>query len=200
MRRIVVALALAIWAMSTLMAQSAATDTGPGFAVPLQFDAAAIGQAGSLNGMIFSASIYINEWTTDQQVLDFVDILKKSGQDGLVKAFGKTSDVGRLTRSDATGSAFRYARSWPAKGGNRQIVMVTDRPMSFGEAFSKGNSREYKFAIVVLQVDSSGSGSGTICGACKIQFDKKNELQIENYLQKPIRLTNVRLVKSGNKE
>jgi hypothetical protein len=200
MRRIVMPLALSMWAMSSLMAQSTATDTGPGFAVPLQFDAAAIGQAGSLNGMIFNASIYINEWTTDQQVLDFVDILKKDGQDGLVKAFGKTRDVGRLTRSDTTGSAFHYARSWPAKGGNRQIVMVTDRPMSFGEAYSKGNSLEYKFAIVVLQVDSRGSGTGTICGACKIRFDKKNELRIENYLQKPIRLENVRLVKSGNKE
>lgn len=200
MRRIVVALVLSMWAVSPLMAQSAATDTGPGFAVPLQFDAAAIGQAGSLNGMIFNASIYINGWTTDQQVMDFVDVLKKNGQDGLVKAFGKTKDVGRLTRSDATGSAFHYARSWPARDGNRQIVMVTDRPMSFGEAYSKGNSLEYKFAIVVLHVNSSGSGTGTICGACKIQFNKENELQIQNYLEKPIRLENVRLIKSGNKE
>jgi hypothetical protein len=199
-RGLVVALGVLLCSVAGLMAQNAASDTGPVFSVPLQFDGTAIGQAGSLNGMTFNASIYINEWTTDQQVRDFVDVLKTKGQDGLVKAFGKTNDVGRLTRSGSTGSAFRYARSWPAKGGNRQIVMVTDRPFSFGETYSGGRSMDYKFGIVVLQVDSSGSGTGTICGACKIQFNKKNELQIENYLQKPIRLVNVRLEKSGGKE
>ena len=191
------AVAPAVLLCSVLIAagQKATGDSPP--ALPLQFDAAAIGQAGSLNGMTFNASVYINEWTTDQQVLDFVDVLKKNGQDALVKALGKAKDVGRLTRSGYTGSAFRYARSWPAKGGNRQIVMVTDRPLSFGETISGSHSTEYKFGIVVLQVDSKGSGTGTICGACKIQFNKKNELQIENYLRKPIRLANVRLVKSG---
>jgi hypothetical protein len=192
-------LGVLLFSAACLTAQQTASDTGPGFTVPLQFDAAAIGQAGSLNGMTFNASIYINEWTSDQQVLDFVDVLKTKGQDGLVKAFGKTNDVGRLTRSGSTGSAFRYARSWPAKGGSRQIVMVTDRPFSFGETVSGARSIEYKFGIVVLHVDSKGAGTGTICGACKIQFNKKNELQIENYLQKPIRLANVRLVKQGGK-
>lgn len=193
------ALGVLLLSAACVTAQKAASDTGPGFTPPLQFDAAAIGQAGSLNGMTFNASIYINEWTTDQQVRDFVEVLKAKGQDGLIKAFGKTNDVGRLTRSGSTGSAFRYARSWPAKGGNKQIVMVTDRPFSFGETVSGARSIDYKFGIVVLQVDSSGSGTGTICGACKIQFNKKNELQIENYLQKPLRLVNVRLVKQGGK-
>ena len=197
-REMIVALGAVLCLAITVMAQNAAEDKGPGFTPPLQFDANAIGQAGSLNGMTFNASIYINEWTSDQQVLDFVDVLKKNGQDALVKALGKAKDVGRLTRSGYTGSAFRYARSWPAKGGNRQIVMVTDRPLSFGEMISGSRSTEYKFGIVVLQVDSSGTGTGTICGACKILFNKKNELQIENYLRKPIRLVNVRLEKSGN--
>ena len=200
MRRIFVLLGVLLFAGANLTAQNAATDSGPGFTVPLQFDANAIGQAGALSGMTFNASIYITEWTTDQQVRDFVDVLKTKGQDGLVKAFGKTNDVGRLTRSGSTGSAFRYARSWPTKGGNRQIVMVTDRPFSFGETVSGSRSTDYKFGIVVLQVDSSGSGTGTICGACKIQFNKKDELQIENYLQKPMRLANVRLVKQGEKQ
>jgi hypothetical protein len=190
-----VALALVLCSVLNAAGQNAAGDSP--LALPLQFDATAIGQAGSLNGMTFNASIYINEWTSDQQVLDFVEVLKKNGQDALVKALGKAKDVGRLTRSGYTGGAFRYARSWPAKGGNRQIVMVTDRTLSFGETISGSHSTEYKFGIVVLQVDSSGKGTGTICGACKIQFNKKNELQIENYLRKPIRLVNVRLEKSG---
>jgi len=200
LRGLFVALVVPVCAVASLTAQTATPDAGPRFTVPLQFDATAIGQAGSLSGKTFGVSIYITEWTTDQQALDFVDVLKKSGQDGLVKAFGKTNDVGRVSPSGYTGSAFRYTRSWPAKGGSRQIVLVTDRVLSFGEVISGGRSMDYKFGIVVLHVDSTGAGTGTICGACKIQFNKKNELQIENYLKKPFRLVNVRLEKQGDKQ
>ena len=35
---------------------------------------------------------------------------------------------------------------------------------------------------------------------CKIKFNKKGELEIENYGQKPLRLVNVQMGKSGGKE
>ena len=36
------------------------------------------------------------------------------------------------------------------------IVMVTDRPMRFWEAYNSGRSTQYPFGIIVLNVDSSG--------------------------------------------
>jgi hypothetical protein len=44
---------------------------------------------------------------------------------------------------------------------------------------------------VVLNVDKDGKGSGSFAPLCKIKFNKKNELEIEHYGQKPFRLANV---------
>ena len=43
----------------------------------------------------------------------------------------------------------------------------------------------------VLNVDKDGKGTGTFAPLCKIKFNKKNELEIEHYGQKPFRLANV---------
>jgi hypothetical protein len=47
----------------------------------------------------------------------------------------------------------------------------------------------------VLDVDKDGKGAGQLAPVCKIKFNKKNELEIENYGQKPFRLANVYLQK-----
>jgi hypothetical protein len=146
-------------------------------------------------GKSFGVTIYITAWTTDQQVQDFISVLKEKGPDGLVKAMEKTSDVGRLSPTGFVGSGFRFARYRPTADGGLRIVMVTNRPMSFGELYRGGRSTDYQFGIVVLNVDKNGKGTGTLAPVCKIKFNKKNELEIENYGQKPLRLANVYLQK-----
>jgi hypothetical protein len=159
--------------------------------LPRQFAATAFGQAGSMAGKSFGVNIYITKWTTDQQVQDYISVLKEKGPDGLVSAMEKTSDVGRLSPTGFVGSSFRFARYRPTADGGLRIVMVTNRPMSFGELYRGGRSTDYQFGIVVLNVDKNGKGTGTLAPVCKIKFNKKNELEIENYGQKPFRLANV---------
>ena len=163
--------------------------------LPRQFAATAFGQAGSMAGKSFGVNIYITKWTTDQQVQDYIGVLKEKGPDGLVSAMEKTSDVGRLSPTGFVGSGFRFARYRPTADGGLRIVMVTNRPMSFGELYRGGRSTDYQFGIVVLNVDKNGKGTGTLAPVCKIKFNKKNELEIENYGQKPFRLANVYLQK-----
>ena len=170
-------------------------DNKPLTDLPRQFAATAFGQAGAVAGKSFGANIYITAWTSDQQVRDFINILKEKGPDGLVSAMEKTPDVGRLSPTGFVGSGFRFARYRPTTEGGLHIVMVTNRPMSFGELYQGGRSIDYQFGIVVLDVDKNGKGKGTLAPVCKIKFNKKNELEIENYGQKPLRLANVYLQK-----
>ena len=163
--------------------------------LPRQFAATAFGQAGAVAGKSFGANIYITAWTSDQQVQEFINILKEKGPNGLVSAMEKTPDVGRLSPTGFVGSGFRFARYRPTAEGGLHIVMVTNRPMSFGELYQGGRSIDYQFGIVVLDVDKNGKGKGTLAPVCKIKFNKKNELEIENYGQKPLRLANVYLQK-----
>jgi hypothetical protein len=148
-----------------------------------------------MSGKSFGAAIRITGWTTDQQVKDFIGTLREKGPDGLVSAMEKTEDVGRLSPTGFVGSGFRFARYRPTANGGLHIVMVTNRPISFGESYHGTRSRDYQFGIVVLDVDKDGKGSGQLAPVCKIKFNKKNELEIEHYGQKPFRLTNVYLQK-----
>jgi hypothetical protein len=61
--------------------------------------------------------------------------------------------------------------------------------------YNAGRSTDYQFGIVVLDVDKNGKGTGKLAPVCKIKFNKKNELEIENFGQKPFRLANVYLQK-----
>jgi hypothetical protein len=170
-------------------------DNKPLSDLPRQFAATAFGQAGVVAGKSFGVTVYVTGWTTDQQVTDFASVLKEKGPDGLVKAMEKTDDVGRLSPTGFVGSGFRFARYRPTPNGGLHIVMVTNRPMSFGEVYRSGRSTDYQFGIVVLDVDKNGKGTGTLAPVCKIKFNKKNVLEIENYGQKPFRLANVYLQK-----
>ena len=194
------ALAVPLCVAAGLMAQNAGAGAGPGFALPLQFAGTAFGQAGAAAGKSFGFTVYITQWTTAEQVKAFTDTLRENGPDGLVKAFDKTKDVGRVSPTGFVGNSFRFARATPTQGGGMHIVMVTDRPMRFWEVYNSGRSTQYPFGIIVLNVDSTGKGTGTLAPICKIKFNKKNELEIENYGQKPLRLVNVRLEKSGGQE
>jgi hypothetical protein len=170
-------------------------DSKPLTDLPRQFSATAFGQAGAVAGKSFGLDLYITAWTTDQQVTDFISVLKEKGPNGLVSAMEKTNDVGRLSPTGFVGSGFRFARYRPAPNGGLHIVMVTNRPMSFGELYRSGRSTDYQFGIVVLDVDKNGKGTGKLAPVCKIRFNKKNELEIENFGQKPFRLANVILQK-----
>jgi len=184
-------LALSGCMLSNAQAQNG--DNKPLSDLPRQFAATAIGQAGSMAGKSFGVTIYITGWTSDQQVTDYISVLKEKGPDGLVSAMEKTQDVGRLSPTGFVGSGFRFARYRPTADGGLHIVMVTNRPMSFGELYHSGRSTSYQFGIVVLDVDKNGKGTGKLAPVCKIKFNKKNELEIENYGQKPFRLANVYL-------
>jgi hypothetical protein len=198
LRQVLTVVVIALCSAASLMAQDADTDSR--FSLPLQFAGTAFGQAGAAAGKSFGFTVYITGWTTDQQVKDFTDTLRENGANGLVKAFGKTKDVGRVSPTGFVGSSFRFARATPTRDGGRRIVMVTDRPMSYWEVYNSGRSTQYPFGIIVLNVDKTGKGTGTLAPICKIKFNKKDELEIENYGQKPLRLANVRIEKSGGKE
>ena len=185
-------------AAASQMAQDADRDSR--FALPLQFAGTAFGQAGAAAGKSFGFTVYITDWTPDQQVTDFINTLKENGPNGLVKAFDKTKDVGRVSPTGFVGNSFRFARATPTQGGGMHIVMVTDRPMRFWEVYNSGRSTQYRFGIIVLNLDSTGKGTGTLAPICKIKFNKKNELEIEHYGQKPLRLANVRIERSGKSE
>jgi hypothetical protein len=159
--------------------------------VPAQYSAVAFGQSGSVAGKSFGLTVYVQELTIDGEIEELAATLKNKGPDGLVSAMEVIKDKGRLAPTGSVGTGLRVVRIHPTKGGGQHIVLATNRPISFPELYNGTRSRDYKFGIVVLNVDKDGKGTGSFAPLCKIKFNKKNELEVENYGQKPFRLANV---------
>ncbi|HVM76492.1 MAG TPA: hypothetical protein VMT75_12665 [Candidatus Saccharimonadales bacterium] len=159
--------------------------------VPAQYAATAIGQAGATAGRTFGMNIYIQGTTTNGERDELLGLLKQKGQNGLVSKLEDSKDLGRVAPLGGVGTGMRFVRIIPKKDGGLHIVMATNRPISFPELWNGTRSRDYEIGIVTLDVDKNGKGSGSFAPACKVKFNKKGELEVETYGQKPFRLANV---------
>ena len=174
---------LSVGLLSNAHAQNG--DTKPLTDLPRQFSATAFADAGVMAGKSFGLDVYINAWTTDQQVKDYSSVLKEKGPDGLVGMMEKADDVGQLSPTGFVGSGFRFARYRQTPNGGLHIVMVTNRPMSFGELYRSGRSTDYQFGILVLDVDKDGKGTGKLAPICKIKFDKRTSWRSRTTARNP---------------
>ncbi len=140
--------------------------------------------------------ISISRWTTDAERDTLLATLKSDGSDEFRSALFKSEETGFIKIGGRATYRMRYARSNETATG-RQIVLATDRPISFTEARSPGaRTRDYDVSIIVLQVDENGSGSGAFSVGTKIAFDEeKNQLVLENYSTEPVRLNSISRIK-----
>lgn len=159
--------------------------------LPAQYAARAFAQSGAAAGKSFGLTVYITELTTNGEIDELTATLKNKGQDGLVDAMENIKDKGRVAPTASVGTGMRVVRIRATKDGGQHIVLATNRPISFPELYNATRSTNYKIGIVVLDVDKDGKGTGSFAPLCKVKFNKKEELEVEHYGQKPFRLANV---------
>jgi hypothetical protein len=156
-----------------------------------QYSAVAIVTSGPASGKSLGLNIYIHDITSDEEVHQLADVLKTKGPDGLEDALNKIKEKGRIAPNGGTGNDVSVVRVLQTKNGKR-IRMVTNRNIGFLELRESPRIRDYKFSVLELRLDASGKGEGTLLYATKLKFNKKGELELENYGERPIRLANVR--------
>ena len=151
----------------------------------------AFGQGTQL-GQTFSVTIIIQEYSepSDRQIL--LDAFTKGGSQGLYNAVTKMHSKGHLAITGTVGYDINYIREFPS-ATSRKIRLVTNRPITFGEAWSDSRSMSYNLSLLELNIpnEKGGKGTGTLLPAAELQLDKKtNEISIEAY-QNPWRLADV---------
>ena len=115
----------------------------------------------------------------------------EKGQQGLIDALQKTPAVGYIRAPGQLAYEFHYARVISEKDGVRRILMLTDRPMSFGEAVNRGRSTEYPFTMVDLRIDSGGRGEGKLFLVTKL-IRSGDLFVLENFVSQPIVISDVK--------
>jgi len=147
---------------------------------PERYAIIVFGTAGSAAGKSVTGTIIIEGYSSDGEVSELAGILKAKGQDGLVKAFEQFKDKGRIALTDSAGSGVQVIRQKPGPKG-RRLILVCDRTMSFPELRWSGRSIDYKFSIVILDMNTEGKGDGLLYYAVKLKYNKNGQLELERY-------------------
>lgn len=157
---------------------------------PEEFSAGAVDVNRGLAGQI---QINIDRWSTRAERETLVGALTSKGPDELLKVLQDSHSVGRIRTPDTIGYDLRYAQQRPAPDGGRDIVIVTDRPISFWEATNRPRSIEYPFTLIQMHIKPDGIGEGKLALATRITSDPDTkEIEIEDYQNQPVNLVDVK--------
>jgi hypothetical protein len=158
---------------------------------PEAYSGVAIGTGESVGGKTVAFDFRIAQYTTDDEVQSFAQLVKDKGTDSLRRALEK-EDKGRINAVGSTGNQIAVARR-RQHGSETIITIVTARTMPFVELYNNGRSRDYPFGYLQVKLDATGRGTGQIMAAAKIRFDKKKgQYEIESFGNQYIKATNVR--------
>lgn len=157
---------------------------------PEEYQAQAMGQ-GTQMGQTFNVTLRIEEYSTPEERQVLVDAFEKAGSQGLFNALNKMKSKGRIAITGTLGYDVSFARKLPAADGTK-IRILTNRPITFGEAWTDSRSMDYNLSVLELDlVSQKNKSTGTLLPASQFIIDKKtHELTIENY-QNPWKLVDV---------
>ena len=155
------------------------------------YSGTAIGTGGSVGGKTIQFNFRITQYTTDEEVQNFAQLVKDKGTDGLRRVLEK-EDKGRINAVGSTGNQIAVARK-RQEGSDTIVTIVTARTMPFMELYNNGRTTDYPFGYLQVKLDANGQGTGQIMAAARIRFDKKKgQYEIESFGNQYLKATNIR--------
>ena len=156
----------------------------------ITIQAQAMGQSTQL-GRTFSVTLIIEEFSTpaDQQAL--LAAFNEKKNEGLVNALNKMHTKGRMSITGTLGYDVAYIRQWQQPDGSTKYRLVTNRPITFGEAWSDSRSMDYSLSgVEIIMYPDKKKNSGTLLPAVQLKMNKENQLELETF-QNPWKLVNI---------
>ena len=160
----------------------------------LEFSAVALSAGGPVsNPVAAQLLITVDRPSTAAERDQFLAALTQS-QEAALEVLKRLPPVGSARTPGSLRWAMRYAQIEPRDDGGRDIILVTDRPMSFAEAVEQPITTRYPFTVIQLHVNASGAGEGSLHQAVSIRplHREKPIIGLENYTVAPVRLTQVK--------
>ena len=128
-----------------------------------------------------------------KSLLEFVETAKygEGGQRKLLDALQKIKPrVGYIRTPNSLGWDLRYAVENKMDDGTRQLVIATDKPVSFAAAAGGSRVMDYPFTVIEMRMKPNEKGEGKMLAATSIMV-KNGRRELENYGQEPVRLTDI---------
>lgn len=163
---------------------------------PVHFDASYVDLDSGRSGPV---QISVTRWSTPAERTALTQTLFKKGQDALLDTLRDMRPVGRISTPGSIGYELRYAEERKLPDGGREIILATDRPMSFWEVVNRPRSAEYPFTWVQFTVRPDGTGDGKLAVAARIIGEEADDLiEVEDFAIHPVRLQNIRSRKANH--
>lgn len=140
-------------------------------------------------------TITVDRKMSQSEADSLVGAFKAGGAAALRKALGGVAPTGSVKLGAGTETTTRLTVERPTDKG-RLLTIVTDKPILFlGAGVPAAKAKEgYDFAVIDLEVDGKGGGSGTLAPAAKVTV-KDGAFVVEDYGSELVRLTGVSKVK-----
>jgi len=142
-------------------------------------DATAYGTSTQL-GRNVGVTVIIYEFSTPEDRDILVQAFQKGQNQGLVNALQKMKAVGRIQIPGTLGYDLSFIRLIETPTG-RTIRFVTNRKITFGEAYANTQSQSFDLTAGEFQLNDQdkSKSSGVLYPACQFTINKDGELQIE---------------------
>ena len=136
--------------------------------------------------------IQVDEYTSDEEFIEFMELLAGGGPRRLEDAFLR-SQKGRII-INSLGYDIAFVRSTPTESG-RMVRVITVRYLGFDESVRQTRSRDYPFGVIELYLNHNGRGDGVLIVAAKLQLNLDGALEVETFTETfstpTVRLMNV---------
>jgi VWFA-related protein len=146
-----------------------------------------IDTAGVFASSPIELSVRIGHFTPSSTLYRYELVLQKDGQDGLADALDNENEKGnyRFGLNLAYGAKIIVLQN---SGKEPHVLLIGTRLKRRGST-----ARDYRFMAIRLNLDSKGNGDGSFYNSVKLRFNKKHELEIEDFGSKPDDIRQVRL-------
>ena len=162
-------------------------------AVPERFVATAVSIATPGPTGAGTVEMVVERYSTDEERDLLLKTLLEKGHDKLLDTLQSMKRVGYIRTPNSIGYDLKYARKMPLDEGGEQIILATDRYITFWEAANRPRTIDYPFTLIEMRIGRDGEGEGKMSLFTKIMYDKKkNQIVLENYASQPVLLTKVR--------
>jgi len=135
---------------------------------------------GTQMGQMFGITVILYEYSTpeDRQIL--AQAFEKGKNQGLINALSKMKAVGHIAITGTLGYDLSYVRMIPTPTG-RKIRFVTNRPITFAEAWTDSASQSYNLTGGEFDLNESdrSKSTGVLYPLAQLAMDKQGQLQIE---------------------
>ena len=136
-------------------------------------------------------TIVISRTTPEAEGQALAKAFQDGGEAALRKALAKLPATGTVRIGGAEPTAVRITLDRPTDKG-RLLTLVTDKPIVFlGAGVPNAKPKEgYGFAVLDIEVDAKGNGSGSLSPAARVKV-VKGAFVLDDYASQPLRLTGV---------